>query len=265
MAVLPSVKKGEKIMGRVSDKVAIVTGAGSGLGQAEAVMLAKEGAKVAVTDVNDVNGSKTVRMIQDTGGEAEYWHLDVSQEAECAQVIDEVAKKFGKIDILVNNAGITGPDVPTDQVEESDWDRMFNINVKSVLFMTKHVIPYMRKNGKGSIVNTSSISGLIGDIELTPYHATKGAVKIMTMKDAIQYAPDHIRVNCVCPGTVMTPLVKGLLENDPHYLDNDIKRYPIGYFGEPDDVAFGVLYLASDEAKFCTGHALVIDGGYTAQ
>ena len=252
-------------MDRVKGKVAIVTGSGSGLGRAEAVMLAKEGAKVAVTDIDDVHGQETVDIITQAGGEAEYWHLDASKEAECREVIGKVRERFGKIDILVNNAGITGPDVPTDQVEEADWDRMFNINVKSVLFMTKHVIPYMRKNGKGSIVNTSSVSGLIGDTELTPYHATKGVIVIMTKKDAIQYAPEHIRVNCVCPGTIMTPLVKGLLEDDPHYLDNDIKRYPLGYFGEPDDVAYGVLFLASDEGRFTTGAALSIDGGYTAQ
>ncbi len=252
-------------MDRVKDKVAIVTGAGSGLGRAEAVMLAKEGAKVAVTDINDVSGNETVEIIKNAGGEAEYWHLDASVEKECKTVIDEVAEKFGKIDILVNNAGITGPDVTTEEITEEDWDRMFKINVKSVLFMTKHTIPHMRKNGKGSIVNTSSLSGIVGDTELTPYHATKGTIVIMSQKDAIQYAPEHIRVNCVCPGTVMTPLVQGLLDDDPHYLDNDIKRYPIGYFGEPDDVAYGVLFLASDEGRFVTGTKLIIDGGYSAQ
>ena len=252
-------------MDRVKDKVAIVTGAGSGLGRAEAVMLAKEGAKVAVTDINDASGMETVEIIRNAGGEAEYWHLDASEEKECKAVIDAVAEKFGKIDILVNNAGITGPDVTTEEITEEDWDRMFKINVKSVLFMTKHTIPYMRKNGKGSIVNTSSLSGIVGDTELTPYHATKGTIVIMTQKDAIQYAPEHIRVNCVCPGTVMTPLVQGLLKDDPHYLDNDIKRYPIGYFGEPNDVAYGVLFLASDEGRFVTGTKPVIDGGYSAQ
>ena len=252
-------------MNRVLDKIAIVTGAGSGLGRAEAILLAKEGAKVAVADIDDTHGKETVEMIRKANGEADFYHLDVSKEMQCKAVIDAVVEKYGKLDILVNNAGITGPDVPTDKVEEADWDRMMNINVKSVLFMTKHAIPYFRNNGKGSIVNTSSISGLIGSTELTPYHATKATIKMMTMKDAIEYAPEHIRINCVCPGTVMTPLVKGLLEDDPHYLDNDIKRYPCGFFGEPDDVAYGVLYLASDEARFVTGHALVIDGGYTAQ
>ena len=252
-------------MDRVKGKVAIVTGSGSGLGRAEAVLFAKEGAKVAVTDINDANGAETVEIIRAAGGEAEYWHLNASVESECADVLAKVVEKFGKLDILVNNAGITGPDVPTEEVEEADWDKMFAINVKSVLFMTKHAVKYLRANGKGSIVNTSSVSGLIGDTELTPYHATKGTIVVMTMKDAIQYAPDHIRVNCVCPGTVMTPLVKGLLEDDPHYLDNDIKRYPLGYFGEPDDVAYGVLFLASDEGRFVNGTKLVIDGGYTAQ
>lgn len=252
-------------MNRVKDKVAIVTGAGSGLGRAEAIMLAKEGAKVAVADINDQSGAETVAIIRAMGGEAAFWHLNVTAEKECADVIAQVADKWGKLDILVNNAGITGPDVPTESVNEADWDHIFAINVKSVLFMTKHAIPFMRKNGKGSIVNTSSVSGLVGDTEMTPYHATKGTIVIMTKKDAIQYAPEHIRVNCVCPGTVMTPLVKGLLADDPHYLDNDINRYPLGYFGEPDDVAYAVLFLASDEGRFVTGAALSIDGGYTAQ
>ncbi len=252
-------------MNRVLDKVAVVTGAGSGLGQAEAVMFAKEGAKVAVLDISEEGGAETMRLIEEAGGEAKFWKIDVSSEEQCKNVLAEVVEHFGKLDILVNNAGITGPDVPTHEVEEADWDRMFAINVKSVLFMTKHSIQYFRANGKGSIVNTSSVSGIIGDTELTPYHATKGTIVIMSQKDAIQYAPDHIRVNCICPGTVMTPLVKGLLVDDPHYLDNDINRYPCGYFGEPDDVAYAVLFLASDEGRFVTGAKLVIDGGYTAQ
>ncbi len=252
-------------MDRVKGKVAIVTGSGSGLGRAEAVLFAKEGAKVAVTDINDANGMETVEMIRAEGGEAEYWHLDVSKEKECADVIAQVVEKFGKLDILVNNAGITGPDVPTEKVEEADWDRIFAINVKSVLFMTKHAIKYLRESGKGAIVNTSSICGIIGDAELAPYHATKGAIVSMTQNDAVQYAPEHIRVNCVCPGTVMTPLMVDRVKEDPHYLDNDIKRYPIGYFGEPSDVAHGVLFLASDEGRFVTGIKLVIDGGYCAQ
>ena len=225
-------------MNRVLGKVAIVTGSGSGLGRAEAMMFAREGAKVAVTDINDKNGMETVALIRQEGGEAEYWHLNVSVEKECADVLAKVVMAAMLLTTLLS---------------------------ARVGIMTKHAIQYMRKNGKGAIVNTSSVSGIIGDTELTPYHATKGTVVIMTMKDAIQYAPDHIRVNCVCPGTVMTPLVKGLLADDPHYLDNDIKRYLLGYFGEPDDVAYGVLFLASDEGRFVTGTKLVIDGGYTAQ
>lgn len=253
-------------MNRVLGKVAIVTGSGSGLGRAEAMMFAREGAKVAVTDINDKNGMETVALIRQEGGEAEYWHLNVSVEKECADVLAKVVEKFGKLDILVNNAGITGPDVPTEEVEEADWDKMFAINVKSVLFMTKHAIQYMRKNGKGAIVNTSSVSGIIGDTELTPYHATKGTVVIMTMKDAIQYAPDHIRVNCVCPGTVCSPSFMQRVNNAPDpeaAMKNFVARQPMGRLGEPDEVARAILFAADPNVGFMTGANIVVDGAMT--
>ena len=244
-------------MNRVLGKVAIVTGSGSGLGRAEAMMFAREGAKVAVTDINDKNGMETVALIRQEGGEAEYWHLNASVEKECADVLAKVVEKFGKLDILVNNAGITGPDVPTEEVEEADWDKMFAINVKSVLFMTKHAIQYMRKNGKGAIVNTSSVSGIIGDTELTPYHATKGTVVIMTMKDAIQYAPDHIRVNCVCPGVILTDMTRVVGDETLRELAG---QTPLGRNGTPQDVANAMLYLA--QADFVTGQLLPVNGGF---
>lgn len=252
-------------MDRVKDKVAIVTGAALGLGRGEAILLGKEGAKVAVVDINDEAGRETVEIIRNAGGEAEYWHLNVANESECKTVIDAVVEKWGKLDILVNNAGIVGEDVPTDKTTEENWDKVFAVNVKSTFFMTKHSIPHMRKNGKGAIVNTSSICGLVGDGELSSYHATKGAILQMTKQDAVQYAPEHIRVNCVCPGSIMTPLMHDRLKVDPQYFEKDLQRYPLGYFGEPEDVAYGVLFLASDEGRFVTGAALPIDGGYTAQ
>jgi NAD(P)-dependent dehydrogenase (short-subunit alcohol dehydrogenase family) len=184
------------------------------------------------------------------------------------KVFADVNKQFGKIDILVNNAGISGPSKPTDELTEEEWDRVMAINVKGVFFCTKHVIPYMRKAKGGSIINLSSIYGIISAPDVPPYHASKGAVRIMTKTDAFLYAKDKIRVNSIHPGFIWTPMVEnyaksqGNVEEVRKYLDS---LHPIGHVGEPDDIAYGILYLASEESKFITGSELVIDGGYTAR
>jgi len=252
-------------MARLKDKVAIITGAAAGMGQAMAILFAREGAKVAVTDLNEEQGRQVVDGIAADGGEAHFWKLDVSSEENIRQVYREVAEKWGTIDILINNAGVTGVDKPTHELSEEEWDFVFNVDVKGVFFSTKHAVPYMKKNGKGSIVNFSSIYGLVGSHELTAYHAAKGAVTLMTKKDAITYGPDHIRVNSVHPGTILTPLVQKLADNTPGYKERQVAKHPIGYLGNPEDVAYAVLFLASDEARFVTGAQLVVDGGYTAQ
>ncbi len=256
-------------MARVSGKVAIVTGSGTGIGKAIAMLLAREGARVAVADLDQEQGEQTVQEIQQAGGEARFWLLDVSRESEVEQVFREIAQAFGKIDILVNNAGVTGVDKPTHEVSEEEWDQVFDVDVKGVFFCTKHAVPYMQQNGRGSIVNISSIYGLVGSHELAPYHAAKGAVTLMTRKDAVTYGKDNIRVNSVHPGTIMTPLVEELgsrMEGGlPAYEKMMAARHPIGHTGKPEDVAYGVLYLASDESAFTTGAQLAIDGGYTAQ
>lgn len=252
-------------MDRLKDKVAIVTGSGEGMGKATAILFAQEGAKVAVTCRTEAKGNAVVEEIKAFGGVAEYFKLDVSKEGNCKEVIDAVVKKWGKLDILINNAGVTGVDKPTHLLSEEEWDMVFNTDVKGVFFMTKHSVGYMKENGKGSIVNFSSIYGLVGSRELTAYHAAKGAVTLMTKKDAITYAPDHIRVNSVHPGTILTPLVQSLIDQDSNYEEKQLKLHPLGYLGNPVDVAYGVLFLASDEARFVTGSQLVIDGGYTAQ
>ncbi|MEX1258246.1 MAG: glucose 1-dehydrogenase [Gemmatimonadota bacterium] len=256
-------------MGRVAGKVAVVTGGAVGIGAACCRMLAREGASVAVTDVQNAAGGALVREILDAGGVARYWHLDVGDEAECARVLGEVAKKLGEITVLVNNAGIAGPNKPTHEIEEAEWDRVQRTNVKGVFFCTKHTIPSMKRAGGGSIVNLSSIYGLVGGPDVPPYHASKGAVRLMTKTDALIYAPDGIRVNSVHPGYIWTPMV------EKHLKDSGIEReqgrkdlaalHPIGRVGEPDEIAYGVLYLASDESSFVTGAELVIDGGYTAK
>ncbi len=254
-------------MGRVEGKVAIVTGGALGIGAATCQRLAEEGATVAVTDVLYKEGQELTKQIQSKGGSAEFWHLDVSNEKEVEKVFTEINKKFRKIDVLVNNAGIAGVSKPTHEITEEEWDNVMAVNVKGVFFCTKHVIPYMRKAGGGSIINLSSIYGIVSAPDVPPYHASKGAVRIMTKTDAFLYAKDKIRVNSVHPGFIWTPMVEGYLksqgdvEEGRKYLDT---LHPIGHVGEPDDIACGIVYLASDESKFVTGSELVIDGGYTA-
>ncbi len=255
-------------MGRVSGMVAIVTGAALGIGKAAAVMLAKEGAKVAVTDVLDKEMQQTVAEITKAGGTAKAWRLDVSDEGQAKKVFGDVAAAFGGVHILVNNAGILGVNKPTHEVTSEEWDKVMAVNVKGVFFCTKHAIPHMKKAGKGSIVNLSSIYGLVGGPDVPPYHASKGAVRLMTKTDALLYAPDNIRVNSIHPGYIWTPMVENFLK-----AMGDVEAgkkaagalHPLGHIGEPDDIAYGILYLASDESKFVTGSELVIDGGYTAR
>ncbi len=256
-------------MNRVKNKVAVVTGAALGIGRATAIRLAQEGARVAITDVLDIPGADVVAEIKKAGNDAEFWHLDVSKETDVKKVMSEVAAKWGgMIDVLVNNAGISGANKPTDELTEAEWDKLFAVNVKGVFFCTKHAIPYLRKAGAGSIINLSSIYGIIGAGDVPPYHASKGAVAEMSKNDAITYAKEKIRVNSVHPGFIWTPMVEnfakssGSAEEARKALD---ALHPLGHIGEPDDIAWGIVYLASDESKFVTGSELVIDGGYTAR
>ena len=255
-------------MKRVEGKVAIVTGGALGIGRATCLLLAKEGAKVAVTDILDKECQMVVDVIRTFDGVSKFWHLDVSNEEVVRKVFADIHKNFGKIDVLVNNAGIAGVSKPTHEITEKEWDTVMAVNVKGVFFCTKHVIPYMRKAGGGSIINLSSIYGIVSAPDVPPYHASKGAVRIMTKTDAFLYAKDKIRVNSVHPGFIWTPMVENYLKSQG---DVEAGRklldslHPIGHIGEPDDIAYGIVYLASDESNFVTGSELVIDGGYTAR
>lgn len=251
--------------GRVAGKVALVTGASLGIGRACAKLLAAEGAAVAVTDVLDTEGQAVVDEICREGGTAGYWHLDVSNELQVEEVARMVKAKYGSITVLVNNAGIAGVDKPTHEIASEEWDKLMAVNVKGVFFCTKHALRQMLKNGGGSIINLSSIYGIVGAPDVPPYHASKGAVRMMTKTDALLYAPKGIRVNSVHPGFIWTPMVEGYLKGAPEGRKALDALHPLGHIGEADDVAYGVLYLASDESKFVTGTELVIDGGYTAK
>jgi len=256
-------------MGRVENKVALVTGGALGIGRAICELFAREGAAVAVTDILEAEGQAVVDAITAAGGKAAFWRMDVAREASVRQTVAAIAAHFGRIDILVNNAGISGADKPPHEISEEEWDAVFAVDVKGAFFCTKHVVPLMLAQGGGSIVNISSIYGAIGSADVPPYHAAKGAVRLMTKTDAMYYARHGIRVNSVHPGTIMTELVVGMAQNAPEgyeaYMEGRNRIHPIGHPGEPIDVAYGVLYLASDEARFVTGSELYIDGGYTAQ
>ncbi|ERM80769.1 hypothetical protein P872_21165 [Rhodonellum psychrophilum GCM71 = DSM 17998] len=252
-------------MKRTENKVVVVTGGALGIGRETCLLLAKEGAKVAITDVLDKEGQQLMEEINHSGGVAKFWHLDVANEKEVEKVYAAVVKEFGKLDATVNNAGIAGADKPTHELTEKEWDAVMNVNVKGVFFCTKHAIPHMQKSGGGSIVNLSSIYGIIGAGDIPPYHASKGAVRIMSKNDALTYAKDKIRVNSVHPGFIWTPLVEEFGNNKPGFREHLDSLHPIGHIGEPKDIAYGILYLVSDESKFVTGSELVIDGGYTCK
>src|SRR5271165_309908 len=187
-------------------------------------------------------------------------------QASVKTVFAAVHTGLGRLDVLVNNAGIAGVNKPTHEITEEEWDMVLGINVKGVFFCTKHAIPHMQKRGGGSIINLSSIYGLVGAPDLPPYHASKGAVRLMSKTDALLYAKDNIRVNSIHPGFIWTPIMEELGRRSPMGVEAFRKQlaelHPIGHVGEPDDIAYGILYLASDESKFVTGSELVIDGGY---
>ncbi len=255
-------------MNRLAGKVAIITGAALGLGRAACIRMAGEGASIAVLDMLEAEGQALAAELAADGFPARFWRCDVSSEAEVAGVINEVTAHFGRLDILVNNAGVSGASKPTHEITEAEWDWVQAINVKGVFFCTKHAIPHLKAAGGGSIINLSSIYGLVGAADAPPYHASKGAVRLMSKTDAMIYAADKIRVNSIHPGFIWTPMVQKFLGAGPDPVAGRKavdSLHPLGHMGEPDDIAWGVVYLASDEAKFLTGSELVIDGGYTAR
>jgi len=255
-------------MRRMEAKAVIVTGGALGIGRATCELLAREGANVAVVDLLDEEGRELASKIGRAGGTARYWRADVARESDVQRVFREIGEAFGRIDVLVNNAGISGANKPTHELSEEEWDRVQAVNVKGVFFCTKHAVPWMLQAGGGSIVNLSSIYGLVGAPDSPPYHASKGAVRLMSKTDALLYAKQGIRVNSVHPGFIWTPMVEKYLrtQGDVAQLRRGLDAlHPLGRIGEPEDVAYGILYLACDESKFVTGSELVIDGGYTAR
>ena len=249
---------------RLANKVALITGGARGQGAVEAKLFATEGAYVVICDILDEEGKRIESEINNTGGSSLFAHLDVTDESEWQNVIATTLNSFGKLDILVNNAGI----YKWAQVEETTselWDQTMDINAKGVFLGTKHAIPAMRNSGGGSIVNISSVAGLIGSANAAAYGASKGAVRLLTKSTAIQYAKDGIRANSIHPGIIDTPMTTPNLLATQEARDRSASRHPLGRVGTSEDVAYGVLFLASDESSFMTGSELVIDGGLTAQ
>ncbi|MBN9154925.1 MAG: SDR family oxidoreductase [Microbacterium sp.] len=256
-------------MGRLDDKRAVITGAASGMGRATAELFAAEGAAVALLDAQDGPGAAVADGIRRAGGVASFRRTDVTDEADVREAVDAAAAEFGGLDILVNCAGIIGADKPTHEVTEAEWDAVFAVDVKGVFFGTKAAVPHFLAAGGGAIVNFSSIYGIIGNDEFTPYHVAKGAVNMQTKQDAASYGRYGIRVNAVNPSTVLTPLVEGIAAEYPGglpaYEEMMTAHQSLRRLGRPVDVARAVLFLASDEASWITGVTLPVDGGYTAR
>ena len=248
---------------RLEGKVALITGAAHGMGAAEAKLFAREGAMVAIGDLREDDGRQVEAEIAESGGQAIFVALDVTDEEGWARAVDQVVARFGKLDVLVNNAGISGSG-ETDFRSTESWDRLMNVNAKGVFLGMKYAIPEMIKAGAGSIVNISSISGIVGQDYAHPgYNASKGAVRIVTKSVAVQHAKDGIRVNSVHPG-MMPPMLTST-GRDPAQRQTSLEGVPLGRAGRVEEVAYAVLFLASDEASYITGAELVVDGGFTAR
>ena len=250
-------------MGRVADKVVLVTGAGSGIGRATAKLLAAEGATVVVSDINAAGGQETVQQI---GGKARFERHDTSHEEDWKRIVDGILEREGRLNGLANNAGISGPFPATFETETLEqWRRMLAVNVEGVFLGCKYAVPAMRQSGGGSIVNTSSLAAFLATPDLSAYGASKGAVRQFTKTVAIDCARKGYKVRCnsVHPGVIMTPMGESVLPSDKAR-ERMRKRIPVGDFGRPEDIAYGILYLISDESRFVTGTELVIDGGMNA-
>jgi NAD(P)-dependent dehydrogenase (short-subunit alcohol dehydrogenase family) len=249
---------------RLKDKVAIITGAASGIGSACALRFAQEGAKVIVADIDATRGNEVITSVKRGGGEGYFIRTDVTKPGEVEKMVEKTVDRHGKLDVLFNNAGInpTG-DVVTTPVD--DWDRVVSVNLKGVFLGCKYAIPVMIRSGGGSILNMGSTSGLeAGPFPQAAYEATKAGVIALTKSAAQDFAAKNVRVNCICPGGTLTPMVKQILEKmDPKTRDAYIKVHPIGRLARPEEIASLAVFLASDESSFVTGAAITIDGGRT--
>ena len=251
-------------MGRLEGKVALISGGAQGQGESEVRLFAKEGARIVFGDILDAKGKKVEAEINEAGGVAKYVHLDVTDEKDWNSAAKLLSKLYGKLDILVNNAGIAMAGKNLEEVTSEEWDRIQEVNSKGVFLGVKAALPYMKASGGGSIVNISSMAGIVGVPGIAAYAASKGAVRLLTKSIAIEYGAHNIRCNSVHPGYIETEMISGLLASK-EAMSNRLDITPLGIFAAARDVALSVLYLASDESRYVTGSELVIDGGITAQ
>ncbi len=245
-------------MGKLEGKVALITGAGSGIGRATAVLFAQEGAKIAVADFVAEGGEETVSLIKNSGGEAIFIEADVRKSIDVQQMIRTTVDTFGKLDILHNNAGVNTICLLAEVAEE-EWDRVLDTNLKGAFLGTRYALPVMLEQGGGIIINTASIMGFNAQANVSPYCVSKAAIIMLTKATSAEYAKQDIRANCICPGFIDTPMTQ------PWESVVDIEKSPPGKYGQPEDVANAALYLASDDAGYVTGSAIVVDGGYAAE
>ena len=251
--------------GELEGKIALVTGAGSGIGRESALAFAASGAQVMVSDVVVEGGEETVARIKAAGGEATFMRADVSQRADVEALIRQTVETYGRVDCAHNNAGIEGDMAPTADCTEANWDRTIAINLKGVWLCMKYEIPQMLEQGSGVIVNTSSVAGLVGFVTLPAYVATKHGVAGLTRTAALEYAQQGIRVNAVCPGVIHTPMIDRIVGGDAEAEAQFTALEPVGRMGSPAEVARAVVWLCSDAASFVTGVAMPVDGGFVAQ
>ena len=247
------------------DKVALVTGGSSGIGRATSLAFAREGARVAIADREPTGAAETARMIEDIGGSATVFELDVTKTDAVASLIDRVVQTYGRLNCAFNNAGIGGEVAKTADYPEEEWDRILNVNLKSVWLCMKYEIPVMEKQGSGAIVNTASIYGLAGAAGYIAYNAAKHGVVGITKTAALEYATAGIRINAVCPGYIRTPMTQPGIDANPELERRMVSQTPMARLGRPEEIAEAVVWLCSDAASFVTGHTLTPDGGYMAQ
>jgi meso-butanediol dehydrogenase/(S,S)-butanediol dehydrogenase/diacetyl reductase len=250
---------------RLKDKVAIITGGGSGFGEVTARLFAREGAAIMIADINGEAAQTVAGSIAAEGGQAAWARTDVTSSSSVEAMVQAALNRFGRVDILFNNAGIEGFGTVVD-TDENAWERIFAVHVRGTYLCSKYALPAMIEGRRGgSVVNVSSVAGLVGIRNMTAYSAAKGAILSMTRSMAVDFAQYGVRVNCVAPGTTMTPMGQRLVEGDtPEQLALRMSRYPLNRFGRPEEIANAVLFLASDESSYATGSCLVIDGGLTA-
>jgi len=250
---------------QLQDKIALITGGGSGIGRTTAVLFAQEGAKVAVVDVNLEGAQETAQIIGDSGGHAFAFQADVSQAADVQAMVGEVVARYGRVDCAFNNAGVEGHLVRTVDVDEADFDHIIAVNLKGVWLCMKYELEQMLAQGSGTIVNTASAAGLLGSHSMSAYAASKHGVVGLTRTAATEYGRKNIRINAVCPSVIDTPMVARGFEAFPRYIEATIQLNPMRRLGQADEVARAVLWLCSDAASFTNGVALPVDGGFTAQ